>query len=97
MECTFQSLTYNKGGKKPGEQKFIKAQLLLSVKGKNGKSYQEDVYGILKYEYHEIRVTAKFREKLQMYLEKYPFEIDERTGRFINLYKCIETFVKNYA
>ena len=97
MECIFQSLTWNKGGKKPGERKFIKAQLLLSVKGEDGKSYQEDVYGILKYEFPEIRVDAKFREKLQMYLGKYPFEIDERTGRFTNLYKCIETFVKSKA
>ena len=68
-----------------------KATLMLTVRGEDGKVYEEDVYGIVKYYKQNVRVTDAFRKKLEEYLKAYEWEVD---GSCIsNLYSCIREYL----
>lgn len=68
-----------------------RATWMLTVKDEEGKVYEEDIYGIVKYYKQNVRVTINFRKKLEEHLMTYEFEVD---GKFFkNLYKCIQEFL----
>ena len=68
-----------------------KAKWMLTAEDENGNVYEEDVYSIVKYYEHGLRVTKKFREKLEKHMKDYEFEVEK--GVFKNLYKCIREFL----
>lgn len=68
-----------------------KARWMLTVEDEEGKTYEEDIYGIVKYYDSNKRVTKTFRAKLEEHIKSYGLEVDGRY--FTNLYKCIREFL----
>lgn len=70
-----------------------KNQYILTVKAEDGKLYEEDVYGIIKYYDSSVRITKNFRIKFEAFMAMQQYVVDERN--FIrNLYPSVESFIK---
>ena len=68
-----------------------KATWMLTAEDEDGKVYEEDIYGIVKYYKQNVRVTVNFRKKLEEHLKTYEFEVNG--GYLKNLYKCIREYL----
>lgn len=70
----------------------VKNQYIITVRAENGKFYQEDVYGIIKYFSENVRITKNFRIRFEAYMSKVTYSVNEH-GFIYGLYKLVEDFL----
>ena len=69
-----------------------KSSYILTVKGEDGKTYTEDVYGIIKYYNSKVRITSTFRSSFEEHMRMQNYSID-KFGCIAGLYRIIEDYL----
>lgn len=68
---------------------------LLTLKKKDGTFVSEDIYGVIKYNNHRMRITKNFRAKFEAFMSARSYSVDDN-GFIRGIYDGVEDFFRNY-
>ena len=71
-----------------------KNQYILTLETENGDFVSEDVYGVIKYYKHDVRITKRFREKYKSFMRTRNYQV-EANGFIRGIYDGTEEFIQN--
>ncbi len=68
---------------------------ILTLKTEDGNLVSEDVYGVIKYYKHDVRITKNFRERFEAFMRTRKYEV-ESNGFIRGIYDGTQEFFESY-
>lgn len=68
-------------------------QYILTVKTENGNFFSEDVYGVIKYYNHDVRITKNFRASFESFMRTREYIVEDN-GFIRGIYNGVEEFIR---
>lgn len=70
-------------------------EYVLTITAENGQKFSEDVYGVIKYYNHNVRITKNFRIKFENFMRTRNYTVDNN-GFIRGIYDSVEVFLRDY-
>lgn len=70
-------------------------EYVLTLQTEDGKQVSQDVYGVIKYYNHNVRITKNFRAKFESFMRTRNYSVDDN-GFIRGIYDGVEAFLRDY-